>query len=65
MSVYTYHGLRVESSNIHTGEGMATCDEAWPTGQGRQNHEHGGDLPPFFAHQGIPDRGLLSAQAQG
>ena len=44
---------------------MAASDEAGPFGEGREDKEHGGDLPPFVADQGVPDCGLLPAEAEG
>ena len=44
---------------------MAARDEIGPSGEGRENQEHGGDLPAFAADQGVPDCGLFSAQVEG
>jgi hypothetical protein len=44
---------------------VAAGDEAGPAGEGRQDQEHGGDLPALTAHQGVPDCRLLPAEAEG
>lgn len=44
---------------------MAARHQARPSRQGRQDQQHRTDLPPQFAHQGIPDRRFLPSKAQG
>lgn len=44
---------------------MAAGHQAGTSREGGKDQEHGGDLPALVAHQGIPDRRLLPAQAEG
>lgn len=44
---------------------MATSDQVGTSREGWKDKEHGGDLPAQFAHQGVPDRRPLLAQAKG
>lgn len=44
---------------------MAASNEAGAIGQGGKNQEYGGDIPAFIAHQGVPDRRLVLAEAEG
>lgn len=44
---------------------MATCHQAWSSGQRGKDQVNGGDLLTFPPYQGVPDCGFLLAKVEG